>query len=246
MDGGPWLFRGAPIAMAEYDGFSNVHEYKLDKIPVWCRINGVPDGLMKKKELAEKVAGKVGKTITVVVNEGKINPTTYLRAQVLVDLNKPLVRVVPITVKEKSLHLVQYEKLPIFCFHCGLMGHELTECGDGTMKEEDCEWGTWLVVQFGSTRGGRKEGVSSRGRGAMRGRGRGRGAREGVEEEDLEMDTEVATEPDINDVTMSGNDAISPIKVQEKKRMRKEDGEKSVVVTKSISAPSIVEGDREQ
>jgi hypothetical protein len=80
----------------------------------------------------------------------------------------------------------------------------------------------------------------------MRGRGRGRGAREGVEEEDLEMDTEVATEPDINDVTMLGNDATSPIKVQEKKRLRKEDGEKSVVVTKSISAPSTVEGDREQ
>jgi hypothetical protein len=76
MDGGPWLFRGALVAMAEYDGFSNVHEYKLDKIPVWCRINGVPDGLMKKKELAEKVAGKVGKTITVVFNEGKINPTS--------------------------------------------------------------------------------------------------------------------------------------------------------------------------
>lgn len=66
MEGGPWLFRGAPIVMEEYDGFSNVHEYKLDRIPVWARIQGIPEGLMKKEELAEKVAMKVGEApITV-------------------------------------------------------------------------------------------------------------------------------------------------------------------------------------
>jgi hypothetical protein len=34
MDGGPWLFHGAALVMAEYDGFTNVEEYKLDRIPV--------------------------------------------------------------------------------------------------------------------------------------------------------------------------------------------------------------------
>ena len=44
----------------EYFGFSNVKDYKLNKILVWARIQGIPEGLMKKKELAEKVARKVG------------------------------------------------------------------------------------------------------------------------------------------------------------------------------------------
>jgi hypothetical protein len=35
MEGGPWLFRGAPVVLEEYDGFSNVKDYKLNKIPVW-------------------------------------------------------------------------------------------------------------------------------------------------------------------------------------------------------------------
>jgi hypothetical protein len=48
---------------------------------------------MKKRELAEKVVKKVGDTITVVVNEGMINSTPYLRARVWLDLKKPLVRV---------------------------------------------------------------------------------------------------------------------------------------------------------
>jgi len=34
MDGSPWLFRGAAVVIEEYDGFSNVNNYKLDKIPI--------------------------------------------------------------------------------------------------------------------------------------------------------------------------------------------------------------------
>lgn len=36
MDGGPWLFRNAVVIIQEYDGFSNVNDYKMDKIPVWA------------------------------------------------------------------------------------------------------------------------------------------------------------------------------------------------------------------
>ena len=74
MEGGPWLFRRAAVVIEEYDGFSSVQTYRLDKIPVWTRVQGVPDGLMKKRELAEKVARKVGDPIHVIVNEGRINP----------------------------------------------------------------------------------------------------------------------------------------------------------------------------
>ena len=83
MDGGPWLFRGAPVVLEENDGFSNVKGYKLNKIPVWARIQGIPEGLMKKKELVEKAARKVGEPpITGIVDEGRINLASYLRARV--------------------------------------------------------------------------------------------------------------------------------------------------------------------
>ena len=62
---------------------------------------------MKRKDLAEKVAQKVGEPpIVVAVTDGMINPSTYLRARVFVDIRKPLVRVVPITLKEKRKFLV--------------------------------------------------------------------------------------------------------------------------------------------
>jgi len=45
---------------------------------------------MKKKELVEKVARKVGgPPITVIVDEGRINPASYLRVCVFFDFEKP-------------------------------------------------------------------------------------------------------------------------------------------------------------
>lgn len=273
MDGGPWLFRGTPLVIEEYDGFTNVKEYKLNKIPVWTRIQGVPDGLMKRKDLAEKVAVKVGKPITVVVNEGMINPTPFLRARVFIEIDKPLVRVIPITLKDTRRHLVQYEKLPIFCYVCGLVGHEMTECGDGVHDEASCGWGDWLLVKFsvglparGPARGDGRGGAWSRGR------GRGRGINpnynyEDLSDQDMEVEDSRKTgikrpgegETKITDTSIivanrvnalekgsASQPPASPNAKQEKKRSRKEETSKMVVDQQAKSAPSQPEGDRAQ
>ena len=97
MEGGPWQFRREPVVLVEYDGFTNVSDYTLDMYKLWARIKGQPDGLTRKKELAEKVAKKVGEPpFMVMVNEGKINPSSYLRVRVFVNVNKPMVRFVSI------------------------------------------------------------------------------------------------------------------------------------------------------
>jgi hypothetical protein len=44
--------------------------------------------------------------ISVMVTEGKINPAMYLHARVFLDIGKPLVLVVLITLKEKRKFLV--------------------------------------------------------------------------------------------------------------------------------------------
>jgi hypothetical protein len=86
------------------------------------RIQGIAEGLMKKREVAENVALKVGKPL-VIVNEGVIHPAKFLRARVVMDLNKPLLRFVPIKLKERKEYMVKYEKLPYFFYFCGLIGH---------------------------------------------------------------------------------------------------------------------------
>ncbi|XBI38444.1 hypothetical protein VPH35_123455 [Triticum aestivum] len=194
MNGGPWIFRNSAVVLEEYDGLTNVEEYKLDRIPVWARIMGLSEGLMKKTEIAEKIAKKVGvPPIKVVVNEGRINPMKYLRARVFVKLETSLVRFVPLTLKELKRYPVEYEKFPDFCDFCGLIGHVVTECGDGIHRPEECEWGEWLLVNFDAPndrgRGsGREERTAGDGRGFDR---RDRNPREQNlnEDKDMEMDS---------------------------------------------------------
>jgi hypothetical protein len=212
MEGGPWLFRGSALVMAEYDGFTNVDEYKLDKIQIWTRIQGVPEGLMRKKDLAEKVALKVGEPpISVIVQEGRINPSKYLRARVSLDINKPLVRFVPINLKERKKFPVQYERLPDFCRFCGLIGHDVKECGDGVHEDDQCHWGDWLRVVFESPNqtGAGRGGGGLRGGFSARGRGRGRpGEANAFEKTDMVTVPEEMDEDRLNRKRMSGSEGL--------------------------------------
>ena len=159
MDGGPWQFRRDPMILVEYGGFTNVAEYSLNMYPLWARVKGLPDGLTWKKELAEKVAKKVGEPpFTVMVNEGKINPSSYLRVCVFVNVTKPLVRFVPITLKERKKYPVYYEKMPDFCFFCGCMGHVVEECGDGIHDPSSCELGDYVHWSGEPTNSGTRAG----------------------------------------------------------------------------------------
>jgi hypothetical protein len=181
---------------------------------------------MKKIDLAEKVARKVDNPpITMIVDEGRINHSSYLRAWVFLELDKPLIRVVPITTKESRRYLAQYEKLLTICFVCGIMGRRMTECGDGVHDLSKCHWGDWLLDNFGL---GAKCGNGARGGMSNRGRGRGRGmSRSDAEEEDMEIFEDET--PHANLVLHPGSSTgllESPKKIQEKKRQRKEGLEK--------------------
>ncbi|KAL5756272.1 hypothetical protein ACOSQ2_021018 [Xanthoceras sorbifolium] len=55
----------------------------------------------------------------------------FLRIRVVIDVSKPLKRVLRVKLdgmtEEKTL-LLKYERLPKYCFSCGLIGHSYREC----------------------------------------------------------------------------------------------------------------------
>jgi hypothetical protein len=48
--------------------------------------------------------------------------------------------------REKRL-LAKYEKIPFFCKHCGLLGHDHEECGDGAWEEKYLQYGAWMLAK---------------------------------------------------------------------------------------------------
>ncbi|KAL2903780.1 Gag-Pol polyprotein [Bienertia sinuspersici] len=58
------------------------------------------------------------------------NVDRSLRIRTLIDVNKPMVSKVKIKIRvgEKEEFVVSYEKLPLFCFICGLISHGEKEC----------------------------------------------------------------------------------------------------------------------
>jgi len=163
-----------------------------------------------------------------------------------------MVRFVPITLKEAKKYPVQYEKLPQFCAFCGLLGHEVRECGDGVHEPETCEWGEWLLVKFPVIAGRSPMGHGSGrdGREFSRGRGRGRGFGRGDQEDDMEYSYETENEDTAANIRMMvthiEGKLDSPEKVQDKKRLKKSEEPQDIEIKMASSASSLEEGRRAQ
>jgi hypothetical protein len=58
----------------------------------------------------------------------------------MIDISKPLIRFVSLSVQGEGRRRlpVKYEKIMFFCKHCGLLGHDHKECGDGVWEEKTC------------------------------------------------------------------------------------------------------------
>ncbi|KAL5795008.1 hypothetical protein ACOSP7_003602 [Xanthoceras sorbifolium] len=74
----------------------------------------------------------------------------FIRIRVLVDVGKPLkrgLRVASGDVDEFASILVCYERLPNFCYYCGLLGHLLREClvnDKGLIDDSELRFRQWL------------------------------------------------------------------------------------------------------
>lgn len=67
----------------------------------------------------------------------------------MINLLKPLQRVFRVTTPDDTTHtgLLKYERLPIFCFSCGIVGHMFWECPTtqvDNLKVSDLNYGAWL------------------------------------------------------------------------------------------------------
>lgn len=118
------------VILKECDEKLRPFEICFDCMDIWVRILNLPLGWMNQHRgvRAMRLLGEVKRMD--VDGDGKASGA-FLRACVAMEINKLINRGVLLKLTrygEPEWFDAQYEKLPFFCFSCGIMGHLELDC----------------------------------------------------------------------------------------------------------------------
>jgi hypothetical protein len=126
-EGMPWMV-GRHAVLQAHDPRLRLSDVRFDSMTIWVRILNLPFEWMNDKK-GLKIMKVIDKHCVVDVDEFGVAAGTFLRANVAIPIDQPLRRWVTIRRegRDEGFHL-QYEKLPFYCFGCGIIGHGELEC----------------------------------------------------------------------------------------------------------------------
>ena len=134
----------------EFEGDKNPKDILLKLSPFWVQIYNLPLN-SRTREAGKAIGESLGKFIEVDVEDTGVQWGTCLRVRVEIDVTRKLIRGRKINMEKGETRWVhfKYERLPNFCYRCGLLEHDLKDCFEesGNDKEEgngDLQYGAWL------------------------------------------------------------------------------------------------------
>ena len=174
LDMRPWSYEKQLVILQEFDDESSPKDIELKWVPFWVQIFNLPLKC-RTKDIGWAIGSKLGEVLEVNVSDSRVQWARCLRVRVNIDVTKRLVRGKKITVEGGEGRWVQfkYERLPNFCYRCGLLSHALKDCresrGNNSVGEkEELQYGAWLrgeifrrYSQDSSKRGMEKEADNS-------------------------------------------------------------------------------------
>ncbi|KAK6140252.1 hypothetical protein DH2020_026050 [Rehmannia glutinosa] len=126
--GSPWLFDKALLALSEVSGTQIGSQLEIKTCPFWIQVHNTPLGLMNRN-FATTAANTIGSFIALDVDSEGLAIGRFLRIRVNLDISKPLRRVIKASLNGTDYILpIKYERLPNFCYFCGIIGHGDREC----------------------------------------------------------------------------------------------------------------------
>ncbi|XP_060972376.1 uncharacterized protein LOC133038294 [Cannabis sativa] len=129
IDGSPWTYYRKPFIFTRLKEGENLRLVEINHVDMWVQLYDLQIGNM---------------TLSVVIALGNYigsfvesNPNNfvgvwrdYLRVRVQINVGKPIKRRMKISNEDSSWYWVnmKYERLPTFCFICGIIGHSEKFC----------------------------------------------------------------------------------------------------------------------
>ncbi|KAK7841132.1 uncharacterized protein CFP56_015764 [Quercus suber] len=153
---GPWNFDNNLLLLCRWKKGLSVNNILFTHSPFWIQIWGLPFESMSE-EVGRDLGSKIGEYIETDKRSWLSEQAKFMRIRVDLPINKPLRRGGNIIDSDGEKYWVsfKYERLPCFCFYCGILGHDEKHC---TMflsnSEAPRQYGDWLRAngspKFGS------------------------------------------------------------------------------------------------
>ena len=144
-----WSFEKQLVIIQEFEGELTPMEMELKWSPFWIQSFNLP--LMSRtKETGWAIGSFLGEVMEVDVPDSGVIWGKCLRVRVRIDVTKRLIQGKKTTIEGGEARWVQfkYERLPNFCYCCGLLSHALKDCLassiTGRLTEVGLQYWAWL------------------------------------------------------------------------------------------------------
>ena len=152
LDRSSWFFDNRLVMLKRFTNDVSSENVTFQRSPFWIRVFDIPIKIMNAT-VGNYIANEIGVPLLVDAPQSGLAWGPFLRIRVDVDITKLLMRGKMIQVEgmEKGWVHFRYERLPIYCYRCGILGHQERECqqakkGCFTVEEDDFQSGPWLQV----------------------------------------------------------------------------------------------------
>ncbi|KAF8379215.1 hypothetical protein HHK36_028645 [Tetracentron sinense] len=128
----PWVFNNHLLLLRDWVPDLSPHEIIFDDTLFWIQLHGLPSE-RHTHQVGLDLGSEIGIVLEVDVHTGDGSKGKFIRIRVIVAMSL-LIRHQMLSFLMPLLIKVCYERLPSFCYHCGILGHEFKYCA--TQSEE--------------------------------------------------------------------------------------------------------------
>ncbi|GLT69909.1 hypothetical protein SLA2020_420210 [Shorea laevis] len=138
LQGRPWQFDRYLLILHEFDGVTPPAQIVFSHSPFWIQLHGMPPICMNR-EVGTKIGSSLGEVMEVDVAGDGVEWGRNLRIRVLIDVSQPWNVAVLLFGRKSTWVSFKYEKLPLFCFHCGRILHGPRGCPSHRKDKEQLQ-----------------------------------------------------------------------------------------------------------